>query len=259
MVPLHDYAATEGAGFTGWKVLWCCGLSVSGWHLTTTTAFQPDHWKVDLEDMLQMNCVQLLRMGIRLENCHKGLESALGRTLSQRVSRAPGSVQLPYFQNRAIKSISKFPLWSSMELKILWGLSRRKSQNEAKLLDFTWFISSRGSQLPPGSGSSFPCITFIFFFFFLSRSLALPSPYRKFSKIPAIHFESLKAFWFYLSLYFTYINSYFIWNSQQLTTVLYRFENELPSISKLWLSEKILDLFLLYIRIYVRFIFSYFF
>lgn len=93
----------------------------------------------------------------------------------------------------------------------------------------------------------------------LSGGPAPPSPYRKFSKIPAIHFESLKAFWFYLSLYFTYINSYFIWNSQHLTTVLYRFENEVLSISKPWLSEKILDLFLLYIYIYVRFIFSYFF
>lgn len=162
---LHDYAATEGAGFTGWKVLWCFDLSVSGWLLTTTTAFQPDHWKVDSEDVLQMNGVQLLRMGIRLENCHRGLGSALGRTLSQRVGRAPGSVQLPYFQNRAIKSISKFPLWSSMELKILWGLRKRKSQNEAKLLDFTWFISSRGSQLPPGSGIFFSMYYLHFFFF----------------------------------------------------------------------------------------------
>lgn len=128
---------------------------------TTTTAFPPDPSKVGLEQVLSMNYVQLLRMGIRLENCHKGLGSGLVRTPDQWVDIAPGSVRLPYFQNRSIKSISKFPLWTSLELKILWALRRRKSQNEAKLWDFTWFmVSSRRSQLPLGAISSLPCATF---------------------------------------------------------------------------------------------------
>ena len=65
------------------------------------------------------------------------------------VGMAPCSVQLTYFKNRSIKRISKFPLWTYLELKIPWGHSGRKSQNEAKVLDFTWFISCRRAQLLP--------------------------------------------------------------------------------------------------------------
>lgn len=116
---------------------------------TTTMAFQPDHQEEGLGTHVWMNWIQLPRMEMRLETGRKGLGSGLVRTLSQCVGIAPRSVQLTYFKNRSIKSISKFPLWAYLELKILWGHCGRKSQNEAKLLGFTWFISSRSSPLLP--------------------------------------------------------------------------------------------------------------
>lgn len=47
-----------------------------------------------------------------------GLEAGFPRTMSQYVGMAPCSVQLTYFKNRSIKRISKFPLWTYLELKI---------------------------------------------------------------------------------------------------------------------------------------------
>lgn len=123
----------------------------------TTTAFQPDRQEYRLgtrvADKLHTTTEdekeKLLRMEIRLENCHKGLGSGLVRTVSQHVGIVLHSVQLTYFKNRSVKSISKFPLWTHLEIKILCSHSGRKLQNEARLLYFTCFISSRRSQLLP--------------------------------------------------------------------------------------------------------------
>lgn len=159
----------------------------------TTTAFQPDHQECGLRtsvtDILHTTTEnekeKLLRMEIRLDNCHEGLGSELVRTLSQHVGIALRSVQLTYFKNKSVKSISKFPLWSHLEIKILCSQSGRKLQNEARLLYFTCFISSRRSQLLPEN--NILVSTYYLPLAFSWRSSSVFTTQK-------IHFETLKAF-----------------------------------------------------------------
>ena len=149
MRQLGHHGATERAGLPGWKVHERFSLCVYGCYPHLLSHFTQAPRKVGLEHVLQMSYMQLLRMDTRQETGCGCLGAGFPRTVSQCVGTAPRSVQLTYFKNGSIKRISKFPLWTYLELKIPWGLSWRKSQNEAKLLDFTWFISCRRAQLLP--------------------------------------------------------------------------------------------------------------
>lgn len=149
-------------------------------------------------------------MEIRLKNCHESLGSGLVRTLSQHVGIALHSVQLTYFKNRSVKSISKFPLWTHLEIKIFCSHSGGKLQNEAILLYFTCFISSRRSQLLPENNIFISTYYLPLYFSWRSNSILTT---ENSAEDPTIYFETLKAFWFYFTLYFTYINSNFIGNS----------------------------------------------
>lgn len=110
-------------------------------------------------------------MEIRQENCHEGLGSGLVGTLSQHVGIALHSVQLTYFKNRSVKSISKFPLWTRLEIKIFCSHSGRKLQNEARLLYFTCFVSSRRAQLLPENNIFISTYYLPLYFFWRSSSI----------------------------------------------------------------------------------------
>lgn len=71
-------------------------------------------------------------MEIRLEHCREGLRPGLVRTLSQHVGITFHSVQLTYFKNRCVKSISKFPLWTHLEIQffvVIVGESYKMKQD----------------------------------------------------------------------------------------------------------------------------------